>query len=224
MLFPVFQKLYFCHSESKRKSFLMNEHCTAELPQFWEFLNKNDKKQYIYMRKTLSSKVCKNHRNHSRQTFVQIVNTIKTFSIRNNADDWKRCLVCGIFWLPNNEIAVNSKQLCLLLSKCKSSINGSFQSIHYIAATNSFEKVKTLVETLPFSKTSLIELRQWTVRQLDTGQPHYIRIQKDKKDDSITHFFSQASFADYNISDNDDIDNEILFDNMDLDFKDESIL
>ena len=67
----------------------MNDKNYTELPQFFELLNKEDKKQYLYMRVTLSSPVCKNRRNHSTQTFELILQMIKNFAVRNDCDDWK---------------------------------------------------------------------------------------------------------------------------------------
>lgn len=152
----------------------MNSSTSQELPQFYELLNLEDKKQYNYMKSTLSSSVCKNRRNQSTKTFDQILKMIKGFSIRNNSDDWKRCIVCGLFWLQDNEIAVNSKQLCLLLSKCKSSINGSLQALHYFKVPNNLDHVKKFIKTIPLMQINpdMIELRQWTIRKLDPdGKP-----------------------------------------------------
>lgn len=145
---------------------------SKELPQFFELLNKEDKKQYLFMQLTLSSPVCKNRRNHSTQTFDLILQMIKNYAVRNDCDDWKRCIVCGIFWLENNQIAVNSKQLCVLLSKCKSSINGSLQALHYYKIANNLDHVKQFVKTIQMIQTHpmLIELRQWTIRRFEPNE------------------------------------------------------
>lgn len=137
------------------------------LPQFFDFLNDEDKRQYLYMRNAFSSSVCKNRRNNSSQTFEQILNTIYKYAIRSDSDDWKRCIVCGIFWLDDIQIAVNSKQLCTLLAKCKSSINGSLILLHYVKVENSLDQVRSFMNTIPLLelKPALIELRQWTIRK-----------------------------------------------------------
>lgn len=139
--------------------------CT--LPQFFDFLSDEDKSKYLYMRNTFSSSVCKNRRNNSSQTFEQILNTINKYAIRSDSDDWKRCIVCGIFWLDDIQIAVNSKQLCTLLAKCKSSINGSLILLHYVKVENNLDQVKSFMNTIPLLqlKPALIEHRQWTIRK-----------------------------------------------------------
>lgn len=144
----------------------------TELPQFFELLNEEDKKQYLLMKSALSSPVCKNRRNHSTDTFKQILQMIKNFTNRNDCDDWKRCIVCGIFWLEDNQIAVNSKQLCILLSKCKSSINGSLQALHYLKIPNNLDHVKQFVKSIQMIQTHpmLIELRQWTIRRFELNE------------------------------------------------------
>jgi hypothetical protein len=83
--------------------------------------------------------------------------------MRNDGDDWKRGLVCGICWL-NSGIAVNTRQLRLLLSKCKSSINSMFQSIGFssIPTTNDYEAALTAY--FPLIKDNFAELRRWTIR------------------------------------------------------------
>lgn len=137
------------------------------LPQFFDFLNDEDKGQYLYVRSTFSSSACKNRRNDSSHTFEQILNTIYKYAIRSDADDWKRCIVCGIFWLDDVQIAVNSKQLCTLLAKCKSSINGSLILLHYVKVENNLDQVKSFMNKIPLLelKPALIELRQWTIRK-----------------------------------------------------------
>ena len=206
----------------------------TELPQFWDFLVSADKNKYIYMRMTLSSPACKNLRNHSKQTFWKIMNTIKNFCVRNDSDDWKRCLVCGIFWLPENQIAVNSKQLCLLLSKCKSSINGSLQLLGYYTVPDNQKRVKEFVSTLPLSKKSIIELvkspRQWTIRQFATSK----LVKKKSSHGSNSPVFSfenrcenhiDSGADDNDIFQNDDIqESDSLFDLPGFDFRDDSII
>lgn len=145
----------------------MTETIIPQFPDFFELLNSQDKKQYLYMKMTLSSSVCKNRRNQSDKTFEQILEMIKVFCIRNNDEDWKRCLVCGLFWLDDNQIAVNSKQLCVLLSKCKSSINGSLQNLHYLKVRNNRNSVKNFIVSIPLyaAHPDLLVIRQWTMRK-----------------------------------------------------------
>jgi len=136
-------------------------------PSYWECLTELDKTSYVLLRNTLSSPVCKNRRNRSAQTFQEIIDTIKAFVIRNDQEDINRGMVCGLVWI-GDYVAINIRQLRLLLSKCKSSINGSFQMIGYSSVPSSAEATTLLINQFPFMKNSFSEMRQWTLRQQST--------------------------------------------------------
>ena len=148
----------------------------SKQPKYWELLSTCDQESYGYLQKTLSSPACKNRRNHSNETFSDILDTIKKFVIRNDENDWKRALVCGVGWIENG-IAVNTRQLRLLIAKCKSSINGSFQALGYGSVPTSAETASALVKLFPFLKNAFPELRQWSVRLeggANSDHPHKV--------------------------------------------------
>lgn len=136
---------------------------SSQLPNHWDLLNHEDQEQYTSLQKTLSSPACKNRRNRSKQTFSNILSTIKNFVIRNDEDDISRSLVCGIGWIPNG-IAINTRQLRLLIAKCKSSINGSFHALGFSAVPTSAETASVLSKLFPCLNNNFSELRQWSVR------------------------------------------------------------
>jgi hypothetical protein len=99
-----------------------------------------------------------------------MLDAIKSFAIRDDDDDWKRCLVCGVIWLPAS-IAINTRQLRLLIDKCKSSINGSLHRMGYSSVTSRGDTSKQLIEYVPKLRGNFSELRQWTVRQISAQTP-----------------------------------------------------
>lgn len=133
-------------------------------PKYWELLNEQDKLSYKYLRQTLASPRCKNRRNRSAKTFNDILEAIKKYVVRGDGHDHDRALVCGVCWLRNS-IAINTRQLRLILSKCKSSINGSFQTLGYGTIPNGTESTAELIKYFPEFESNFPELRQWTVRQ-----------------------------------------------------------
>jgi hypothetical protein len=135
------------------------------LPGYWERLSKEDQKQYLQLRTELSSPVFSNQRGRSAAQFNGILGMIKSFVVRGNASDANRALVCGIHWLAG-AIAVNIRQLQLLTSKCKSSINGSLSHLGYGTVPAREHPTSVLTATFPWMKDSYSELRRWTVRQL----------------------------------------------------------
>ena len=100
---------------------------------------------------------------YTSETLEEMLSAIRVFAERGDENDWRRYLVCGICWL-DNAIAINTRQLRLLLSKCKSSINGSLQKMGYITSTANMESRKILIPKIPLLKDNFNELRQWTIR------------------------------------------------------------
>ena len=142
------------------------------LPRFADLLSEKDLDLYRSLRSNLSSPSCRNCRNKRLENFNEMLNSIKEFSIRNDGDDWKRCLVCGVCWISDG-IAINTHQLTVLLGKCKSSINGSLHRMKYVPFPSSNQASKELMELIPLLKNSFAELRQWTLRKqvVYTPQP-----------------------------------------------------
>lgn len=132
-------------------------------PKYFNLLNEEDQEQYTRLRSTLSSHICRNRRGKRLETFAEMLNAIKSFCIKGDSDDWKRCLVCGVCWLSNG-IAINTRQLGLLIDKCKSSINGSLQKMGYSTLQSRSESAGPLTEAIPELKNNFTELREWTVR------------------------------------------------------------
>ena len=148
------------------------------VPLYWDRLTDDDKHAYLFLKKTLASPTCKNRRNRSTETFQDIINGLKAFVVRNDQNDRNRMLVCGICWLPNQAIAINTRQLRLILSKCKSSINGSFQQLGYGTVPTGTDSAAVLIKIFPELENNYPELRQWTVRQLLSATPTPLKLQQ----------------------------------------------
>lgn len=140
------------------------------VPRFWNLLSDTDKFQYNRMRAAMSAPSNKNQRNKRIETFSESLEMIRKYAVRGESDDWRRCLVCGVFWLPEG-LAINTHQLRILIFKCKSSINGSLQKMGYAASLGRTEAATAMVGSVPFLKDNATELRQWTVRRQGNGEP-----------------------------------------------------
>ena len=139
-------------------------------PKYYELLSKEDQAMYVSLRNGLSSHACRNRRGKRLETFSEMMNTIKQYCIRSSDSDWKRCLVCGVCWLPTG-IAVNTRHLSLLTDKCKSSINGSLQKMGYNTVQCRTEYSQPLIDQIPILKNNFNELREWTIRQYIAHTP-----------------------------------------------------
>jgi len=138
----------------------------VKLPMYWNLISGDDQRRYTQMRHTLSSSACKHRRNHAREMTQDVVMTIRAFVIQGNDDDWKRALVCGICWLAHG-VALNTQQLRLLLSRCKSSVNAMFQSIGFVTGRTTVDHAGALATFFPRTPGTvdiLPHLRQWTMR------------------------------------------------------------
>jgi len=138
--------------------------CNEKTPNFWSLLSHIDQKSYLNLKTALDSGCGKRNRGHRVEAFDTILDAIHRYAERRDDDDWKRFLVCGICWMEDL-IAINTRQLRLLISKCKSSINGSLQKLGYSTHQSHSESWKVLFEKIPALKENYSELRQWTIRR-----------------------------------------------------------
>ena len=168
-------------------------------------LSEEDKKRYMTMRCMFSWSACRNRRNMGSGTFEKILRVIKDFVKSSPMDQTKRSLACGIFWLPQNTIAINTKHLCCLLSRCKSSINGLFRDIGYLPVPDNKEAVREFINSQSDLAVNFQDLRKWSIRRLATekdgpvlevNKPPWDRVSDP---DSLPHFM-QANGDGYGIS------------------------
>lgn len=146
-----------------------------ETPQYWDLLSESDKDAYNELHKEFESGVMKRARNGRAESFEEMLENIKRFCAKDDDNDWKRYLVCGVCWL-DEAIAINTRQLRLLVCKCKSSINGSLQKMGYSTNMAHSESWKILFPKIPLLKDHFSELRKWTIRYKpkkgDHGKQH----------------------------------------------------
>lgn len=133
-------------------------------PSFFELLDEKDQKKYLELQDAFSHSEMRYKRNKRLESLLDSLQEIKQFCIRNDSNDWKRCLVCGVCWM-GQDIAINTRQLKLLIDKCKSSINGALSKMGYGTAPIKSSITAELLNYIPFLKGNFLEQRQWTVRR-----------------------------------------------------------
>lgn len=134
-----------------------------KIPQYWNLLTEVDKNGYHNLKMAFNAGSIKRNRGHRIETFDGILDAIRRYAEQGNENDWKRFLVCGVCWM-DQAIAINTRQLRLLISKCKSSINGSLQKLGFSTNTSHSESWKILFSRIPLLKDNFTEIRQWTIR------------------------------------------------------------
>lgn len=141
-----------------------------QTPAFFALLNEADRKGYETLRAELSSSDRKFKRYKRVKSLQDALMEIQRFCRRGADDDWKRYLVCGVCWV-GFDIAINTRQLRLLINKCKSSINGALAKMGYSTAPIKGDLSRGLVMAIPFLKGNFAEQRMWTIRRRNVASP-----------------------------------------------------
>jgi len=128
-------------------------------------LSPPDRCAFSALRKLLCSRENRYNRNHRIATLQSSLAAIAAFCVRGEQDDGIRCLVCGICRLGDDLIAVNTQQLCRVIAKSKSSVNGAFAMMNYGAVPAGDDEITRLCAALPYLATHRPEIRQWTIRR-----------------------------------------------------------
>ena len=132
-------------------------------PAHFDLLTELDKETYNRLSAALSQPTTRNRKHKRVDDFQEIIDALFLYINHDEADKWKRSLVCGLFPFEGG-IAVNISSLKKLIMKCKSSINGSFKAIGYPNVTTKSSYCDELLDGIPFLKNNFIELRQWSIR------------------------------------------------------------
>lgn len=192
----------------------IKENQELETPEYFNLISEDDQSQYRELQKDLTSPENRYARNKRISTCQDAIKAIKNFCIRNDEDDWKRCLVCGVIWINDNNtkkdfsfginqnnsidneefISINIRQLIVILGKSKSSINGALVKMGFVTIPTKGENQELLYNAMPYFKGRYFEMRNWTIRKRKrTDEP----TQEDNKkvDDEIPfiNFYDQPN-------------------------------
>lgn len=136
-------------------------------PEFIELLTPADREMYFTLGKLFSESIHGRQRDHRLENFMFLLDMIRKFAQRNDVNDWKRCLVCGVAFFDGNKIAINTHQLGFIYQKCKSSINGALKHLGWQTTVARGDLDPLLVEFFPILRGQRAKLRQWSIRILD---------------------------------------------------------
>jgi hypothetical protein len=138
---------------------------TGEFPYLFHKLSLDLQAEYSALRDQFRSPSHRYNRNRRLVSLQESFDTIRSFCIRGDRDDALRCLVCGIFWFPDGQLATNTRQLHILLAKSKSNINGALVKMKYETLVTKDRERDKIIEALPDLKADWLEVRQWTIRR-----------------------------------------------------------
>jgi hypothetical protein len=133
-------------------------------PKFFHLLSVPNCQEYLVLRAHFHDSCGKSRKGERLDVFNDRLATIRRFVERQDDDDWKRALVCGVFFLPDG-LALNIQQLRMLIGKCKSSINGSLQQLGYRAVPPGPDAEEQFLARIPQQCRVLTDLKKWTLRR-----------------------------------------------------------
>lgn len=130
---------------------------------FWNSLSQDDKNEYLRLRQSFHNGQKISSKDRRIVTFRKELNIVLQYLERSPENMEARCILIGVCFV-GPLICVNTRQLKSFLSRCKSSINGSFQQLGYVALKTKAKARNCCVAVLPSLQNHQTVLRQWTVR------------------------------------------------------------
>lgn len=130
---------------------------------FWNILSQEDRSEYLRLRQSFHNGQKISSKDRRIVTFRKELNIVLQYLERSPENMEARCILIGVCFV-GPLICVNTRQLKSFLSRCKSSINGSFQQLGYVALKTKAKARSCCVAVLPSLQNHQTVLRQWTVR------------------------------------------------------------
>jgi hypothetical protein len=102
--------------------------------------------------------------------FPRELQAVLNYLERSPDNKESRCIITGLCFV-GAVVCINTRQLKRLLNRCKSSINGSFQQLGYVAVRTKSKARGCAVAALPALEHDQNLLRQWTCRVISDTAP-----------------------------------------------------
>lgn len=192
----------------------------VETPDYFNLISEEDQRQYRELQQILISPENRYARNRRIETLKESLEEIRKFCIRNDENDWKRCLVCGVIWLSEDEclkdkedsneeandkknnyesISINIRQLKAILGKSKSTINGAMAKMGFTTFQTKGDDQVLLFKAMPYFEGKYFEMRQWTIRKRKLNKDE--KVKEKKKEETKEDEIPFISFNDYESDD-----------------------
>lgn len=173
-------------------------------PAFFNLLSSKDQEKYIELQKKAANEENRYNRFRRLSTMREIFNAIRQFCETENEDKWKRYLVCGIFWY-DDYVVINTRQLRILIAKCKSSINGALLKMGYETVHKKSIDFSFLTNYIPLLEKNHSDFRQWTIRKKIKEFNETHKTKKNATDSkSIIHNLCDSFSFDFELQSNDE--------------------
>jgi hypothetical protein len=149
-------------------------------PPFYDKLSVEDQLGYQTLQNEVGAPTNRYKRNRRLVTLQDSFDRIKEWCIRGQIDDPTRCLVCGVVSLRDGVIGMNTRQLCVLLMKSKSCLNGALALMKFLPLPAGENEDEALFQAIPYLRSHYVEFRQWTVRRVRAFEASSIPLMEDE--------------------------------------------
>ena len=132
----------------------------------WTSLSQSDKERYMQLRTRFFAAFQESKsrgKGLSDTAFCSEVQAVVDFTESSDTNREERSIVAGLACC-GRYVAVNNRELKRLTSRCKSSINGSFQQMGYSGIRATAKSRECVLSLIPSLRTDAGALRQWTAR------------------------------------------------------------
>jgi hypothetical protein len=133
------------------------------LPDYWNQLSSDDKSEFLKLRAGFRQGQKVSSKDRRVITFRRELLMVRDYLERSDSNREARCVIAGVCF-AGPYVCINTRQLKSFLSRCKSSINGSFQQLGYVAIRTKCKAKSCVLAALPSLRSQQDLLRQWTVR------------------------------------------------------------
>jgi hypothetical protein len=129
----------------------------------WQSLSEDDRVEYFRLRTSFQQNPKVSSKDRRVIAFPREIHAVLRYLERSPENMEARCIITGLCFV-GPVVCINTRQLKRLLNRCKSSINGSFQQLGYVAFRTKSKARSCAVAALPALERDQNLLRQWTCR------------------------------------------------------------
>jgi hypothetical protein len=136
----------------------------VELAHSLDIVPRQDRSLFVQLKDQVSAPETRFNRNSTLNTLKNQLTSIRQFCVRHDCNDWRRCQACGICWLDDEHVAMNTQQLGWLVGKSKSTLNANLILMKYIVVPSASPS-EAVEAAMPGLKGKVSELRHWMIRR-----------------------------------------------------------
>lgn len=135
----------------------------TDIQRYCNCMSLEDQNEYINLKSAFHQNLKSPTKDKRFSAFSSELSILLAFTERSTNGVEERSIAAGIAF-AGPYICVNTRQLKNFIGRCKSSLNGSFQQLGYVAVRPKQKTKACVLACLPSLAGDISSLRQWTVR------------------------------------------------------------